>query len=146
MPWLKQEPMTIADRRGMLDEWEREWQAGGDVALGVFLAGRAIGSCGLHRRIGPDGLEVGYWIHPEFTRRGLATSVARLLTDAAFSSPGIKVVEIHHDKANVASAGVPRNLGFELVEERGDRREAPAEEGVEWIWRMRRDRWPTARP
>jgi RimJ/RimL family protein N-acetyltransferase len=57
-------------------------------------------------------LEIGYWIHAGFLRRGLATRVSCLLTDAAFTVAGIERVEIHHDKANVASAGVPRRLGF----------------------------------
>jgi hypothetical protein len=34
-----------------------------------------------------------------------------MLTNAAFTVPEITQVEIHHDKANVASAGVPRSLG-----------------------------------
>jgi RimJ/RimL family protein N-acetyltransferase len=141
MPWIGSEPMTLPDRRRMLAEWERDWRAGGDVMLGVLFDGRAVGGCGLHRRLAPNGLEIGYWIHPGFTRRGLATRTTRLLTDAAFTVEDIELVEIHHDKANVASAGVPRNLGFEFIGERVDGKEAPAEEGIEWVWRMDRDRW-----
>jgi len=64
----------------------------------------------------------------------------RLLTDAAFQIPGIERVEIHHDKANVASSGVPRKLGFELVEEVPDesraRRARPASSACgDWIGR-----------
>jgi RimJ/RimL family protein N-acetyltransferase len=125
----------------MLREREREWSAGGDVMLGIRLERQAIGSCGLHRRIEPDGLEIGYWIHPSFTGRGLATSAARILTDAAFRVDGITHVEIHHDQANVASAGVPRRLGYRLVAAAPDEVAAPAEVGIEWIWRVDRDEW-----
>lgn len=141
MPWIAQEPQTLAQRRRMVGGWEREWRAGGDVYLGVFVDGRVAGSTGLHRRIAPDGLELGYWIHPAHTRRGLATRVARLLTDAAFSLPDITHVEIHHDKANTASAGIPPKLGFQLIDETPDRPEAPAEIGIECRWRMERERW-----
>jgi ribosomal-protein-serine acetyltransferase len=96
----------------------------------------------LHRRVGPRGLEIGYWIHPAFLRRGLATRAARMLTDAAFRVPGVTGVEIHHDKANRASAGVPRKLGFEWLGESRDEPEAPADLGIEWRWRMEKMDWP----
>ena len=43
----------------------------------------------------------------ELARQGLATSAICLLTDSAFALVGISHLEIHHDKANVASAGIP---------------------------------------
>jgi RimJ/RimL family protein N-acetyltransferase len=111
------------------------------VVLGVFLDGQVVGGCGLHRRLGPAGLEIGYWIHPSFLRRGLATSAARLLTGAAFTLPETTHVEIHHDKANEASGGVPRKLGFAFIGEQPDTPEAPGEVGIECRWRMTRERW-----
>jgi ribosomal-protein-serine acetyltransferase len=141
MGWMASEPLALADREAMLGEQERQWSHGGDIMLGIRLEDRAVGSCGLHRRIAHDGLEIGYWIHPSFTRRGLATSAARLLTDAALDVEGITHVEIHHDKANVASAGVPRRLGYRLVAEAPRGITAPAEIGIKRIWRIHRDEW-----
>ncbi len=135
MPWMVQEPMPFADRVALLGQWEDEWKDGGDVVLGVFREGEPAGSCGLHRRIGPGGLELGYWIAKACLRQGLATAVAMALTDAALAVPGIECVEIHHDRANEASAGIPAKLGYEFVRERSSAAEAPAESGVEWIWR-----------
>ena len=80
--------------------------------MGVFLADEVIGGSGLHRRRGPHGLEIGYWVHIDHTRCGYASEVAAAMTTTAFTIDGIERVEIHHDKANVASAGVPRRLGF----------------------------------
>ncbi len=137
---MAQEPKTLEQRRAMLRERESEWLQGGDVLLAIFVGDRVAGSCGLHRRRGPDALEIGYWVHPSFTGRGLATAVARLLTDAAFSVPGIAHVEIHIDKANSASAGVPRRLGFRLLGETPDEATAPAEAGIDCAWRMERAR------
>jgi len=77
---------------------------------------------------------------------GLATEVARCLTDAAFDVPGITFVEIHHDRANVASANVARRLGYAYCGERPDRVSAPGEEGVDCAWRMEIASWPGARP
>lgn len=136
MPWVADEPMTDAQRRELVARWERTWRAGGDVVLGVFLEGAVVGGTGLHRRRGPHGLEIGYWIDADHTRRGLATEVAGTLTEAAFEVPGITFVEIHHDRGNVASAGVPRRLGYRFLGERPDTVDAPAEEGVDCAWRM----------
>ena len=139
MPWVEHEPLSLSDRRTMIAQREREWLDGGDVQFGVFLSGRMVGCSGLHRRLAPDGLEIGYWIHPGFTRRGLATAAAGLATKAALAVDGITHVEIHHDKANVASAGVPLKLGFRFLGERFDGPGAPGESGIEWRWRMDRD-------
>lgn len=143
-PWMgfmKHHPQPLEERRAMLCKNARDWAEGGDVMLGIFVGGELAGTCGLHRRVGPSGLEIGYWIHPSFTRRGLATTAARLLTDAAFSLPEVEYVEIHHDKANSASSGVPRRLGFERLGEEPDAVHAPAEVGIECRWRMERSRW-----
>jgi ribosomal-protein-serine acetyltransferase len=145
LAWAAEEPMPLERRQAMIDDWDRDWRRGGDVVLGVFLDGHLVGGCGLHRRIAADGLEIGYWIHPAHIRRGFATRAAGLLTDAALGVPGITHVEIHHDKANVASAGVPRKLGFQWLGETADEPMAPGDLGIEWRWRMDRARWQ-ARP
>jgi ribosomal-protein-serine acetyltransferase len=141
MGWMVEEPQPVDQRREMLLRWEQEWSAGGDARYAIDVGGAVAGSCGLHRRLGPDVLEIGYWIHASLVRRGVATKVAALLTDAAFTVSGIRRVEIHHDKANVASAGVPRRLGYEFVGEQADEAAAPADTGVECVWRMGRSQW-----
>ena len=125
----------------LITTWDREWHGGGDVVLGVFLDGTPIGGTGLHRRIGPEGLEIGYWIHADHTRRGYAAEVAAALTDAAFTVDGITRVEIHHDQGNVASQGVPRTLGYEYVTKNAVEAKAPSETGVNCVWVVTKDRW-----
>jgi ribosomal-protein-serine acetyltransferase len=145
MEWIAEEPVAVDQRRTRIERWEEEWARGGDVFLGVFERGRVAGSSGLHRRIGPGGLEIGYWIHPAFTHRGLATATAQLVTEAAFSVPGIDRVEIHHDRANEISGAIPRKLGFTFVGETADEIATPAEVGIECVWRMARADWTAAR-
>jgi ribosomal-protein-serine acetyltransferase len=145
MDWVVQEPMSLDARRRLILSWERDWRAGGDVTLGIFRDGAAVGGTGMHRRVGPAGLEIGYWVHPAFLRQGIAGGASALVTDAAFTVPGIEFVEIHHDKANIASGAVPAKLGFTLVGERHDGMQAPAEVGIECRWRMERDEWERRR-
>ena len=116
--------------------------AGGtQYGFGVFLGEQLAGVFGLHRRFGPGGLELGYWIHRRHTGRGYATQAAAALTSVAFGLPDTTHVEIHHDKANLASGRIPEKLGFRLVREESDGIEAPGETGVSCIWLIERDAW-----
>ena len=141
MPWAASEPLPLADRRRLIAEWDQAWQSGDEAVYGVFLDGAVIGGCGLHARRGPCVLEIGYWIHVDFLRRGYATELSAALTGLAFGLDDIERVELHHDRANVASRGVPVALGYELVTERPDPVTAPGEEGVDCTWVMTRGRW-----
>jgi ribosomal-protein-serine acetyltransferase len=59
-------------------------------------------------------------------------------------SPPTPRVEIHHDKANQATAGVPRKLGVEWLGESRDAPEALADLGIEWRWRIEKEAWRKA--
>jgi RimJ/RimL family protein N-acetyltransferase len=73
------------------------------------------GGCGLHARLGTDGLEIGYWVHVDRAGQGVATEVARALTDAAFTVPGVHRMRIQCEEANLASARVPAKLGYRFA-------------------------------
>lgn len=141
MPWIAFEPRTVEQRAELIAEWEQTWLGGGDLPLVALLDGVVVGSSGLHRRIGPDGLEIGYWIHIDHAGRGLATRVARLATTGAFTVPGITHVEIHCDGANHRSARIPQKLGFTYTGDVPRPVEAPAETGAHRVYRMRRGDW-----
>jgi ribosomal-protein-serine acetyltransferase len=141
MPWVGDEPASIAARRHVLAEWQRAWDAGTDRHMGIFDDGRAIGSIAVMARVGIGAFEMGYWLDYRYTGRGIATRAARCVTSLALASPGIVRVEIHHDRANSASAGVPRRLGFTRVDEIAEAARAPGESGVTWIWEMTARRW-----
>jgi ribosomal-protein-serine acetyltransferase len=141
MPWVAAEPLTIEQRRELIVTWEQGWEAGGDVLVGVFVGDTVVGSAGLHRRSGPNAVDIGYWTHVDFLGLGYATTSARLLTNGAFSVAEIHHVNIHHDKANLASRAVPRHLGFRFVGERPDQISAPGELGIDCAWRLDRSRW-----
>jgi RimJ/RimL family protein N-acetyltransferase len=141
MPWAALEPLSIDDRRKLIDGWDADWRNDRDLVFGIFRNGAPIGGCGLHRRRGPHALEIGYWIHVDHIRQGYATEAAATLTDLAFTVDGIDVVEIHHDRANAASRGVPQSLGFQFVGETQDEVTSPGEDGVDCTWRMTKASW-----
>ncbi|MBJ7608341.1 MAG: GNAT family N-acetyltransferase [Candidatus Dormibacteraeota bacterium] len=141
MPWIAFEPVPIEQRRALLQRWAADWTDGGDLVCGLFLGPEVVGGGGLHRRIGPGGLDIGYWIHAAHLHRGYATRMAAGLISLAFTLADVSFVEVHHDAVNVASEAVPRRLGFVLVGDEVRERQAPAETGVGRVWRMQRDEW-----
>lgn len=73
-----------------------------------------LGSAGLHTRLGEGVLEIGYWIDKDHTRQGLTTEASAALTKVAFEIFNVRRVEIHCDPGNLASAAIPRKLGYTL--------------------------------
>jgi ribosomal-protein-serine acetyltransferase len=146
MPWAASEPLEIEERRALLARFERAWDAGDEYSYGLFQGRQVVGAGSLARRIGPGGVEIGYWVHVDHLRRGYATLLAATLTDVAFGLPDITHVEIHHDLANLASGRVPPKLGFVVIGDEPDEVAAPGEVGMSRIWRMTRAAWPARRP
>jgi RimJ/RimL family protein N-acetyltransferase len=144
LPWAADEPLSRRDRLALLERWEGEWEAGGDVTFAIELRGALVGSTGLHRRRGPHGLEIGYWVDGGHLGRGIATEAAGILTTAALERPDVTFAEIRNDKANTASAAVPRRLGYRLAEELTRPPQAPAESGIECVWRTTLREWKVA--
>jgi len=112
------------------------WSDGTEFGYAILADGALAGGCGLMSRIGPGGLEIGYWVHQAWIRRGLATAASAALVEAAFRLPGVDRIEIVHDELNVASAGVPRKLGFTEVGRRPLDPPPPAGTGTGVIWRL----------
>jgi ribosomal-protein-serine acetyltransferase len=146
MSWVSAELAPRHERedliRDLIKGFDAAFEAGTDYTYGVLLGPVVVGGCGLHPRIGGGGLEIGYWVRFGYTGRGYATTMAKALTASAFSDAAIDRVEIHHDKANIASRRVPEKLGYELVGEAPSVIDAPGQVGILCSWRITRDKWP----
>jgi ribosomal-protein-serine acetyltransferase len=136
-PWL---PWVAGHSREseaeFLAQAARDWEAGTTYNYAMIAAGTLAGGVALMARIGPGGLEIGYWVHRAWTRRGLATAASAALVEAAFRLPGVDRIEIVHDELNVASAGIPRKLGFTKVGRRPLDMPPPAGTGTGIVWRL----------
>jgi ribosomal-protein-serine acetyltransferase len=146
LPWARSLPDDPEAVLEVMRRWTFEAAAKPDEVVGLFIDGTVVGGSGLHPRIGPGGLEIGYWVHRGFTRRGIATTVSKALTDHAFGQSDMERVEIHHDRANTASEGILRALGFSLVGEVAAAPETPQQSGVHLIWRFTRAEWRPSGP
>jgi RimJ/RimL family protein N-acetyltransferase len=139
MPWSA-EPPKIEDEETFVARSATGWAAGTDCNYGIFDAGDGIllGALGIHARVGPEALEIGYWVHVDHTGKGVITRAAAAVTRVIVEIDGIERVEIHCDAANKPSAAVPRRLGYRLDRIEGGEIEALAETGRRMSWVMDR--------
>jgi Acetyltransferases, including N-acetylases of ribosomal proteins len=118
-PWVidGREPGLTLEQR--LQRHADAFVDGTEWVYGLFdpTTGEVLGGAGLYPRVGPDAVELGYWLSVRHTGRGLATRAAAALTDVALTAPEIRRVEIRCDPRNVPSARVPERLGYQLDED-----------------------------
>lgn len=142
VPWATGEETPLAVASEKASSMAADFAADRNWLYAVMLrdAQRVIGGTGLHDRIGPGGLEIGYWIDRDHIHQGLASEVAGALVELAFGDPATQFLEMHIDARNVASARVPERLGFTMVELRPQPAKPGSSELVSMmIWRLRRE-------
>lgn len=114
MPWIKDEPQSVEQKVDRLRGFRGRFDLDQDYTFGVFSSDERelLGGTGLHRWGGPEGLEIGYWVHVAHTRCGICYETVAAMTRIGFELLKLGRVEIRCDAENTASAGVPRKLGF----------------------------------
>jgi RimJ/RimL family protein N-acetyltransferase len=143
MPWASTEAASVEAQAARLVALEAGWERGTDFVYLLVPGGSdgeidgrevVLGVIGLHRRLGPGAIEIGYWTHVDHAGRGYMTAAARALTGVAEALADVQRVEIHTDEANIRSAAIPPRLGYRLDRVDIRRPEAPAESGRLQIW------------
>ncbi len=114
MPWAANEPQTVEQKVELTRRFRGLFDRGEDYVYGIFNKDetRALGGTGLHTRLSGNALEIGYWLHKDFINQGYITEAAAALTKVAFELYHVDRMEIHCSVANLASAAVPRKLGY----------------------------------
>jgi len=134
MPWCT-DPVDIDDQRDFVERSFLNWATGTAFNWGIFAAdGALLGTISLMDRLGPGGLEIGYWLRTDATGKGVMTRAAGRLTEIGLGLPGISRIEIHCDEANAPSAAVPERLGFRLDRIDDDKPAAPGDTGRLMVW------------
>lgn len=114
MPWIAKEPLSRIERAELLRAFRGAFDQGRDFVYGVFDLhdGAYLGGCGLHPRVSPGALEIGYWVVRDRWGQGIATELAGALTRVGFEHMDAERIEIRVAPDNARSLAVPRRLGY----------------------------------
>ncbi len=144
MEWATPEQISVDAQAARMTRVAGDWERGEEYGYLVRQGRdpRVLGSASLIRRpaerFGLPAWEIGYWTHVDWCRRGLATRSARALVALAFGFVGTEAVVIRCDEGNLASAAIPRALGFTLLSIVDAPKTAPAHTGRDMVWLLRR--------
>ena len=145
MPWAADEPQPVEQKVELMRRFRGLFDRGEDYVYGIFSKDepRALGGTGLHTRPKDNALEIGYWLHKDFINQGFITETTAALTKVAFELYHVERMEIHCSVENLASAAVPRKLGY--VHEATRRRLgfANGEKTDQMIWTLFADEYPS---
>jgi RimJ/RimL family protein N-acetyltransferase len=134
MPWVVDD-YGVAQAREYLARSTADWEADESWNYAIFEPnGQLVGSCGLMTRMGPGVLEIGYWVHSDYTGLGYATTAATALAEIGLATQGIDRIAIKTDVANTASGRVAEKAGFTKVGVEHDEPDAPGDSGENIIW------------
>jgi RimJ/RimL family protein N-acetyltransferase len=111
LPWAMNEPSSLEEVGERIAGYRDSFESGEEFIYGIFNPGESevYGGVGLHARIGPNALELGYWIRVDQVQNGFATEVAEALTRHALDLEVTERIEIRCDPLNLASVALPRN-------------------------------------
>jgi len=144
MPWAADEPQTVEQKVELTRRFRGLFDRGEDFVYGIFNKdeSRVLGGSGLHTRPKGNALEIGYWLHKDFINQGYITESTAALTKVAFEMYHVERMEIHCSVENLASAAIPRKLGY--VHEATRRRMGYANGGPtdSMIWTLFADEYP----
>jgi len=114
MPWVNVEPEPLDEKVKRLKRFRGLFDLNRDFHYSIFnpQETQLLGGTGLHTRLGENELEIGYWMHKDYIKQGLTTEATAALIKVAFEIIHIHRIEIRCDPANLASASIPRKLGF----------------------------------
>lgn len=140
MPWARAEPISLDERVGLVSTFIREFETRENFTFGIFdrVTGDYLGGTGMHTRLGPDALEIGYWIRADREGQGLIREAVAAQVRVALEALGADWVEIRCDPANARSRRVPESLGFTLTDTRVDACGADQHREFVEIWQLAR--------
>ena len=98
-------PYTLADGEEWVGDAARKWREdrAANFAVEDPATGVLVGSCGLRVDVEKQSGEIGYLVHRDHRRRGVAAACVALLTDWGFDELGLGRLQIRADTRNVAS-------------------------------------------
>lgn len=114
IPFMKDEPRSLQQTAQWLRGHRAAFDLGQMYRYAVFDTAEQnlLGENMLLARVGPGGLEIGYWTHKDAIGQGYATEASCAMIRVAFDIEKVMRVEVMCAPENRASASIPARLGF----------------------------------
>ena len=111
---LMPHPYTLADGEVWVGDAARKWREDrwANYAATDPITGSLMGSCGLRIDEEKESGEIGYLVHRDRRRQGIAAACVALLTDWAFDDLGLGRLWIRADTRNAASRRTIAACGY----------------------------------
>ena len=147
IPFMKDEPRSLQETAQWLRGHRSAFDLGTMYRYAVFDAEEQnlLGENMLLARVGPGGLEIGYWTHKDTVGKGIATEASSAMIRVAFEIEKVNRVEIMCAPQNLASASIPARLGF-THEATLRKRALDSEGGIQdlMVWSLFADDFPAS--
>ena len=113
---LMPHPYTLADGEEWVGDAARKWREDrwANFAAVDPVTRSLVGSCGVRIDREKESGEIGYLVHRDRRRRGIASACVALLTDWAFDDLGLGRLQIRADTRNVGLTAHHRRLRLPL--------------------------------
>jgi RimJ/RimL family protein N-acetyltransferase len=115
MPWFHP-AFSIDEARSWASWCQQAWDEGTHYEFAITeIGGRYVGACGLGQ-VNPNLLHANlqYWIRTSATRKGVASTAARLVSQWGLDSLRLMRIEITMPTSNVASLRTAERAGARL--------------------------------
>lgn len=147
IPFMKDEPRSLQETAQWLRGLRAAFDLGQMYRYAVYDATEQnlLGENMLLARVGPGGLEIGYWTHKDAIGKGIAREASSAMIRMAFEIEKMKRVEIMCAPQNKASASIPAHLGF-THEATLKKRALDSEGGIQdlMVWSLFADDYPSS--
>ena len=115
LPWVPY-VKTVEDSQKHIAETIENRANGKIYTYGIEYDGEIVGDISLRNlQDESQAPEIGYWISPDYSGKGLTTKAVRALTDLAIGKMGLHKIAIRANPENIASNKVAEKAGYTLV-------------------------------
>ncbi len=114
LPWVDT-TLDVSDEEAFIRMNLDQYARSDGISMGVWYQGQLAGSVGFHYwNYANRSTELGYWLTPEHTGKGIMTRAVRAMTAYAFDKLALNRVVIRCAVENQESCAIPQRLGFAL--------------------------------
>ena len=113
-PWVlfvREEPRSVDATFERLCRYMVAFETGAQLHYAIERDGALLGEVMLLDRVGPDAIELGYWLAHDATGQGYATEACRPLVELALGPLARERVVLRCDEHNAPSLRVAERLG-----------------------------------